>query len=143
MELTDMAFKEALRLMAPVPSTPRRALRDFTFAGYRIPAGTDVDVSAAAVHADPALWPEPDRFDPLRFTPAAVAARHKYAWIPYGGGAHMCLGLHFAVMQTKVLLNHILSRYVVETVPGYSPAWQAWPIPKPRDGLRVTFRRLG
>ncbi len=143
MELTDMAFKEALRIMPPVPSTPRRALRDFTFAGYRIPAGTDVDVSAAAVHADPVLWPDPERFDPLRFTPAAVAARHKYAWIPYGGGAHMCLGLHFAVMQTKVLLNHILSRYVVETAPGYSPAWQAWPIPKPRDGLRVTFRRLG
>ena len=142
MELTDMAFKEALRIMPPVPSTPRRALKEFTFGGFRIPAGTDVDVSAAAVHSDPVLWPEPERFDPLRFAPAAVAARHKYAWIPYGGGAHMCLCLHFAVMQTKVLLHHILTRYVVETAPGYAPAWQAWPIPKPRDGLRITFRRL-
>ncbi len=143
MELTEMAMKEALRIMPPVPSTPRRALKDFTFGGFRIPAGTDVDVSASAVHADPVLWPEPDRFDPLRFTPAAVAARHKYAWIPYGGGAHMCLGLHFAVMQTKVLAHHILTRYSIETAPGYAPAWQAWPIPKPRDGLQVTFRRLG
>ena len=143
MELTDMAFKETLRIMPPVPSTPRRALRDFTFGGYRIPAGTDVDVSAAAVHADPVLWPQPERFDPLRFTPAAVAARHKYAWVPYGGGAHMCLGLHFAVMQTKVLVHHILTRYAIETAPDYAPAWQAWPIPKPRDGLRVTLRRLG
>jgi cytochrome P450 len=129
--------------MPPVPSTPRRALRDFSFGGYRIPAGTDVGVSAAAVHADPVLWPEPERFDPLRFTPAAVAARHKFAWVPYGGGAHMCLGLHFAVMQTKVLLHHILTRYALETAPGYAPAWQAWPIPKPRDGLRVAFRRIG
>ncbi len=143
MELADMAFKEALRFMPPVPSTPRRALREFTFAGYRIPAGTNVDISAAAAHCDPALWPDPERFDPMRFAPAAVAARHKYAWIPYGGGAHMCLGLHFAVMQTKVLLHHILTRYAVETAPGYAPAWQAWPIPKPRDGLRVTFRRVG
>lgn len=143
MDLTDMAFKEALRIMPPVPSTPRRALRDFTFAGHRIPAGTMVGISAAAVHADPAIWPNPERFDPMRFAPEAVAARHKYAWIPYGGGAHMCLGLHFAVMQTKVLLHHILSRYVVETKPSYAPAWQAWPIPKPRDGLRITLRRIG
>jgi cytochrome P450 len=142
MEQADMAFKEALRIMPPVPSTPRRALREFTFGGHHIPAGTMVGISAAAVHADPATWPDPERFDPLRFTPEAVAARHKYAWIPYGGGAHMCIGLHFAVMQTKVLLHHILSRYVVETAPGYAPAWQAWPIPKPRDGLRITFRRI-
>ncbi len=142
MELAEMAMKEALRIMPPVPSTPRRAMRDFTFGGYRIPAGTNVGVSAAAVHADPAHWPEPDRFDPMRFTPAAVAARHKYAWIPYGGGAHMCLGLHFATMQTKLLVHHILTRYRVEAEPGYEPAWQPWPIPKPRDGLRVKFARL-
>ncbi len=142
MELAEMAMKEALRIMPPVPSTPRRATRDFTFGGYRIPAGTSVGISAAAVHADPAHWPEPERFDPLRFTPAAVAARHKYAWIPYGGGAHMCLGLHFATMQTKLLIHHILTRYRVEVEPGYTPAWQPWPIPKPRDGLHVRFVRL-
>jgi cytochrome P450 len=143
MELAEMAMKEALRIMPPVPSTPRRATREFSFGGYRFPAGTNVGVSAAAVHADPALWPEPERFDPLRFTPAAVAARHKYAWIPYGGGAHMCLGLHFAIMQTKLLVHHILTRYRVEVEPGYAPAWQAWPIPKPRDGLPVTLVKLG
>lgn len=142
LELAEMAMKEALRIMPPVPSTPRRALREFSFGGYRIPAGTSVGISAAAVHADPALWPDPERFDPMRFTPAAVAARHKYAWIPYGGGAHMCLGLHFATMQTRLLVHHILTRYRVEVEPGYAPAWQAWPIPKPRDGLRVTFRKV-
>ena len=141
MELAEMAMKEALRIMPPVPSTPRRATREFSFGGYRFPAGTNVGVSASAVHADPALWPEPERFDPLRFTPAAVAARHKYAWIPYGGGAHMCLGLHFATMQTKLLVHHILTRYRVEVEPGYTPAWQPWPIPKPRDGLPVRFVR--
>ncbi len=142
LEFAEMAMKEALRIMPPVPSTPRRALKDFTFRGFRIPAGTDVDVSASAVHADPALWPEPERFDPMRFTPEAVAARHKYAWIPYGGGAHMCLGLHFATMQTKLLVHHILTRYRVEVKPGYAPVWQPWPIPKPRDGLPVTFMKL-
>ncbi|WP_225206937.1 cytochrome P450 [Novosphingobium huizhouense] len=143
LELTDLAFKESLRIMPPVPAMPRRALRDFTFRGHRIPAGTGVGISPAAVHADPALWPDPDRFDPLRFTPDKVAARHKYAWVPFGGGAHMCLGLHFATMQTKVLVAQILSRYALEAAPGYAPKWQAWPIPKPRDGLRLSLRRLG
>ena len=142
MELTDLAFKEALRMMPPVPALPRRALRDFTFMGHPIPAGTNVGINPALVHTDPGLWPDPDRFDPLRFTPDKVAARHKYAWVPYGGGAHMCLGLHFATMQTRILAYHVLTRYRIEAAPGYAPRWQAWPIPRPRDGLRLELRRI-
>ncbi|MBS3929394.1 MAG: cytochrome P450 [Sphingomonadales bacterium] len=142
LELTEMAFKEALRLIPPVPSLPRRALREFEFGGYRIPAGTGVGISPSAVHKDPAHWPDPERFDPLRFTPEQVANRHKYAWVPFGGGAHMCLGLHFAYMQIKVLMVQILTRYQIEVAEGYAPKWQAFPIPKPRDGLNLRFRAL-
>ena len=139
LELTEMAFKESLRLIPPVPSIPRRAMREFEFGGYRIPAGTGVGISPAAVHMDPDHWPEPARFDPLRFTSDQVAKRHKYAWAPFGGGAHMCLGLHFAYMQIKVLMVQILTRYQIEVEPGYAPEWQPWPIPKPKDGLKVRF----
>ncbi len=142
LELTEMAFKESLRLIAPVPSTPRRALREFEYAGYRIPAGTQVGINTQYVHLMEEYWPNPTRFDPLRFTPEAVKARHKYAWVPFGGGAHMCLGLHFAYMQVKILMAQILTRYEIAVEPGYSPEWQAWPIPKPKDGLKVTFRPL-
>jgi len=142
LELTEMAFKEALRMIPPVPSTPRRALKDFEFGGYRIPAGTPISISAAYVHSMPEHWPEPDRFDPLRFTPEQVRARHKYAWVPFGGGAHMCLGLHFAYMQIKILMHHILTRHRIVIEPGYAPAWQAWPIPQPSDGLKVRFEPL-
>ena len=142
LELTEMAFKEALRLIPPVPSTPRRAMKDFTFGGYRIPAGTPVGISAAMVHKMEEYWPDPERFDPLRFTSEEVAKRHKYAWIPFGGGAHMCLGLHFAYMQVKILMAQVLTRYRIEVEPGYDPKWQAWPIPKPSDGLIVSFAPL-
>jgi cytochrome P450 len=142
LELTEMAFKEALRLIPPVPSIPRRALREFEFGGYRIPAGTGVGISPSAVHMDPTHWPEPARFDPLRFSPEQVAKRHKYAWVPFGGGAHMCLGLHFAYMQIKVLMVQILTRYQIEIEPGYAPEWQPWPIPKPKDGLKLRFAPL-
>ena len=140
--LTDMAFKESLRLIPPVPSIPRRALKDFSFGGYDIPAGTSVGVNPAYTHFMPEYWPEPEKFDPLRFTPEAVRARHKYAWVPFGGGAHMCLGLHFAYMQIKLLTAHLLTRYSIELEPGYAPEWQPWPIPKPKDGLKVTFKPL-
>ncbi len=142
LELTEMAFKEALRLIPPVPSLPRRALRDFTFQGWHIPAGSGVGISTTSVHMMEEHWPEPSKFDPLRFTPEASAGRHKYAWVPFGGGAHMCLGLHFAYMQIKLLMAHLLTRYQIELEPGYEPEWQPWPIPKPKDGLKVTFRPL-
>src|SRR6185312_7493070 len=97
--VTEMAFNEALRKKPPVPSMPRRAVRDFSFMGFAIPAGTVVGVNPLFTHHMPAIWPEPDRFDPLRFTEQAVRGRHRFAFVPFGGGAHMCLGLHFAYMQ--------------------------------------------
>ena len=142
MELTEMAFKEAMRLIPPVPALPRRALRDFTFKGHRIPAGTQVGISIQMTHRLPELWPDPQRFDPQRFTSERVAARHKYAWVPFGGGAHMCLGLHFAYMQVKILAAQLLTRYRLELEPGYDPPWSPWPIPKPKDGMRMVLRPL-
>ncbi len=135
LELTEMAFKETLRLIPPVPSIPRRALRDFSFGGYAIPAGTTVGISTGFTHKLPEIWPDPETFDPMRFTPEAVRARHKFAWVPFGGGAHMCLGLHFAHMQAKIVLHHLLTTHRVSIAPGYAPDWQMFPIPKPRDGL--------
>jgi cytochrome P450 len=140
MPLSEMAFKEALRLKPPVPSMPRRAIRDLTFKGFAIPAGTLVGVNPLFTHHMPEIWPVPDQFDPMRFTEEAQRNRHRFAWVPYGGGAHMCLGLHFAYMQAKCFARHFLQNLSVSLEPGYKPAWQMWPIPKPRDGLRVVLK---
>ena len=142
LDITEMAFKEALRMVPPVPSMPRRALREFEFGGYRIPAGQPVGINIYWTHHSEEYWDNPFAFDPMRFTPDQVKARHKYAWVPFGGGAHMCLGLHFAYMQVKVLLAQLLQRYRIEAAPGYKPDWQDWPIPQPKDGLKVTFKPL-
>jgi cytochrome P450 len=140
MPLTEMAFKEALRIKPPVPSMPRRAIRDFSFMDYAIPGGTMVGVNPLFTHHMPEFWPDPDRFDPMRFTDEAQRSRHRFAWVPFGGGAHMCLGLHFAYMQAKCFARHFLQNLSVSLEPGYKPEWQMWPIPKPRDGLRVTIK---
>jgi cytochrome P450 len=138
--LTDYAFKESLRLIPPVPSIPRRAVKDFSFGGYEIKAGTYVGIAPAYTHHMAEYWPEPEKFDPMRFEPEAVKARHKYAWVPFGGGAHMCLGLHFAYMQMKILMWHLLKDGSISLPEGSGKDWQAWPIPQPKDGLPVVLR---
>ncbi|WP_448582067.1 cytochrome P450 [Thermaurantiacus sp.] len=141
LELTEMAFKEALRLVPPVPMIPRRALRDFEFMGYRIPAGSGVGVNPMYTHMMPEHWPDPERFDPLRFTTQMSANRHKYAWVPFGGGAHMCLGLHFAYMQAKAFMFRLLSDRRIVFPEGYRTDFQMVPIPRPKDGLPVALPR--
>lgn len=142
MPLSEMAFKEALRLKPPVPSIPRRAIRDFTFKGYAIPAGTSVGVNPLFTHHMAEIWPDPTKFDPMRFTDEAQRNRHRFAWVPFSGGAHMCLGLHFAYMQAKCFARHFLQNLSVSLQPGYQPDWQMWPIPKPRDGLKVVLKAV-
>ncbi len=143
MPLTEMAFKEAMRINPPVPSIPRRALRDFEFAGFHIPAGVSVNVNPLYTHNMPEIWPEPQLFDPMRFSADAQRARHRFAWVPFGGGAHMCLGLHFAYLQAKCFTRHLLQTVALTAEPGYSPTWQMWPIPKPNDGLPVMVSPAG
>ena len=142
MVLTEMAFKETLRIIPPVPAVPRRAVRDFEFMGHRIPAGTSVAVNPLFTHHMPDIWPDPGRFDPTRFTDTAPAGRHRFAYVPFGGGPHMCLGLNFAYMQARCFARHLLPNLSVSVAPGYAPAWRMWPIPQPKDGLRVVVAQV-
>ncbi|TPE63760.1 cytochrome P450 [Sandaracinobacter neustonicus] len=137
LELVEMAFKEALRLLPPVPMMPRRALKDFEFGGYRIPAGSGVGINTLYTHHMEEHWPEPEKFDPLRFTTQLSANRHKYAWVPFGGGAHMCLGLHFAYMQAKAFFFRLLSERRIVLPEGYEGKFWMIPMPRPKDGLPV------
>jgi len=118
---------------------PRRVLREFSFKGITIPAGTSVGVNPLFTHHMPEYRPEPSRFNPARFAEAAPAGRHRFAFVPYGGGAHMCLGLHFAYMQAKCFSRHFLPNIRVSLPQGGSKGWQMWPIPKPKDGLPLNF----
>lgn len=137
--LTEMAFNEAIRLIPPAPSILRCAIRDVAFAGFQIPAGVCVNINPLYTHHMPEHWPEPEKFDPFRFTAEAARSRHKYAFTPFGGGAHMCLGLHFAYMQAKCFAYRLLTAADFSLESNYRPEWKYWPIPQPRDGLHVSL----
>jgi cytochrome P450 len=140
---TSMAIREVLRLYPPVPTQPRLITRDLEYQGYRLPAGGHVAISGLYTHRMPELWPAPQSFDPLRFDHEGLRHEgHPYAWIPFGGGAHLCIGLHFASVEIKAVLHHVLSRYRVTVEPGYEMPLQVIPMMKPRDDLPVRLERL-
>ena len=95
------AFEEALRWEPPITTVVRRAIRDCELGGVAIPAGTNVSVSVAAANRDPARYPDPDRFDPTR---------KNIAHQTFGGGPHLCLGMHLARMEGTVAINSLLDR---------------------------------
>ena len=95
------AFEEALRWEPPITTVVRRAIRDCELGGVAIPAGTNVSVSVAAANRDPARYPDPDRFDPTR---------KNIAHLTFGGGPHLCLGMHLARMEGTVAINSLLDR---------------------------------
>ncbi|WP_425072322.1 cytochrome P450 [Sagittula sp. S175] len=138
--LTDRVFREALRLMPPVQITPRRALRDFEWRGHAIPAGTYVSVQNALIQRDPAFWTNPDDFDPDRFSENRAEDRsHRFAWAPFGGGAHKCIGMHFSTMQVKAFCHALLPTRRIARADSGEIHWKRMPIPRPDGGLRVVL----
>ena len=105
---TRQVFSEAMRLYPPAPVVTRTALQDFRLGEHDIPAGTVLYVPIYAVHRHTTLWEEPDRFDPSRFEPEKVKARHRYAYMPFGAGPRDCIGNAFAMMEAVAIFAVLL-----------------------------------
>jgi cytochrome P450 len=111
LELTDQVWKETLRLYPVTTTNPRRALRDVELGGYRIPAGALVFPAPGAIFRDPAWWTDPERFDPTRFSEdRAEDRKHKGMFLPFGGGAHACMGMVLAGLEAKAFWRAMLKR---------------------------------
>ena len=106
-----MAIDEALRLYPPVWMTNRVAAEEDVVCGKRIPAGAIVGIPTYVIHRLPAYWPDPERFDPYRFTPENSANRPRYAYLPFGGGPHQCIGNNFALLEAQMIFATIVQRY--------------------------------
>src|ERR1700757_1323902 len=100
-DLLRGAIEEALRWEPPISTVVRVATRDCELGGVTIPPGTNVSVSVAAANRDPKRYPDPDRFDPTRTN---------IAHLTFGGGPHLCLGMHLARMEAAVAINALLDR---------------------------------
>jgi cytochrome P450 len=105
---TLQVFKEALRLYGPADILkPRIAVRDVELDGYCIRRGTRVIVSPHLLHRKPEYFPEPEIFDPERFSPEKEKQIPRHAYFPFGSGQHACMGKHFALLEAHLLLTAI------------------------------------
>jgi cytochrome P450 len=138
-----LVMKEALRLCAPVPAMPRRTTRECEFKGYRIPAGHLVQVSPWFSHTMPEYWREPLKFDPERFSEGrAEDKQHPFLYVPFGGGAHKCIGMHFGEMEVKAVLHQMLLRFRWSVPEGYVMKQDFKSLPIPKDRLPVRLQNL-
>lgn len=141
LELTERIISESLRLYSPIHSISRVALEDDIVGGYLIPRGAMIYVSLHAVHRNPAIWPEPERFDPGRFKPEAVAARPRFAFIPFAGGHRNCIGGAMAMTELKLALAQVAQRFVLDLAPGHRVEPRAATTMHPRHGMRMQIRK--
>jgi cytochrome P450 len=144
LETYDLVINEALRMVTPLPMNFRRAVRDIDLLGYFIPAGTDVVTWPSLNHRLPELWTDPEKFDPDRFAePRSEHKKHRYAFAPFGGGAHKCIGMVFGQLEIKTVMHRLLRRYRLELPrPGYKPRYDYGGMPVPLDGMPIVLRPL-
>lgn len=118
-------LKETMRLYPAAGLIGRRTVAECEIGGLPIPAGADVIVSPWVTHRHPGHWEDPDLFDPDRFTPEREAARHRYAWYPFGGGPRACIGQHFSMLESVLGLAALLRAFEIEAVDAEVPVGQA------------------
>lgn len=139
----DAIMKESMRLNAPVPGLLREALQDTEINGYFVPKGAFVTAMGMTNHYNPALWSAPETFDPERFSPERAEDRsHKCAWMPFGGGAHKCIGLYFAQLEIKTIMHNLLLTHEWSVPAGYRWKLDYTTLPVPKDRLPVRIRSI-
>jgi cytochrome P450 len=141
---TRMVLSESMRLYPPAYAIGRKALEDYEVGGIRIPRGSLVVVSPLVTHRDARWFPEPERFDPERWTPEAQAARPKFSYFPFGGGTRMCIGDQFAWTEGMLLLATLAQRWRAELAAGQRVAMKPMITLRPKFGMRmIVWRRVG
>jgi cytochrome P450 len=129
---------ETLRLYPPAPTMLRSAIADDVVCGRKIPKRAIVGVFPWVVHRHRRLWHDPDRFDPGRFAPDQIAARSRYAYLPFAIGPHVCIGASLALVEIIVAVAVLAQRFRFRLVPGRAIEPIAWTNLHPKGGIRMT-----
>ncbi|GIW79147.1 MAG: cytochrome P450 [Gemmatales bacterium] len=138
---TERVIKETLRLYPPAVGVfARQAVKDVEIAGYPIAKGSIVRLLSWIIHRDPRWFSDPEKFDPDRFAPGRVEHIHPYAYFPFGAGPRACIGLHFAMMEIKLITAMLLQRLHFELAPEQNDVELSVEMSlRPKGGLRMTL----
>ncbi len=144
LETLDLVMNESIRMVTPVQWAMRRTVRDTELVGHYLPKGTNVIAYPGMNHRLPEFWTDPENFDPDRFAePRNEHKKHRYAFTPFGGGAHKCIGMVFGQLEVKTIMHRLLRKYRLELPrPGYKAKWDYGGMPIPMDGMPIVLRPL-
>jgi cytochrome P450 len=121
LSVTEHVAKEAMRLYPPAGMLFREATEDTKLGGYYIPEGTKILLPQFTVHGDERWFDAPDKFRPERFTGERSDERPDFAYFPFGGGPHQCIGMHFAMMELKHIIPMLARRVDFELLSSPQP----------------------
>jgi cytochrome P450 len=142
LDYTRRVVEEALRLYPPVYGLVRDAREVDVIGGFRIPARSMIVLSPYVTHRHPDFWPDPEVFDPDRFTPERSAGRPRFAWYPFLGGPHQCIGQDFAMMEATLVIAMLAQNVRLRLAPGATLVPKPMLSLRPRDGLPMTVEAL-
>ncbi len=120
---TLQVIKEVLRLYPAAPFYMRDAVAADKLAGFDVPAGAAVMLSPYYTHRHPQFWDDPEVFDPDRWTREREATRHGHAYHPFAAGSRVCIGNHFSLLESQILLATLAQRFTPRLRPGFVPRW--------------------
>ncbi|TVQ56024.1 MAG: cytochrome P450 [Rhodobacteraceae bacterium] len=135
-------IEEAMRLYPPAALLARTAKAADDLGGEPVAPGDMVLIPIYALHRHRALWDDPDAFDPDRFAPEAAVGRHRYAYLPFGAGPRVCIGLAFAMMEAVIVLSTLLARFRFERVVGRDPHPRMTLTLRPEGGVVLRATRV-
>jgi cytochrome P450 len=133
--LLRSVLEESLRLYPPVPRFDREAVAADSLGEHEIQAGDLVSIWPWIIHRHRKLWDEPDVFDPLRFAPGRKDERHRFQYIPFGGGPRTCVGARLAMAEALTILAIWLNRWRFAPVPGRQVEVSGMVTLRPKGGL--------
>lgn len=132
-------IQEALRFYPPVSLFGRTPLTPDEIDGYTIPAHAQIILCPYITHRHPAFWSHPTQFDPERFTPEQSVHRPRYAYLPFGGGPHQCIGNHFALLMIQLILILVMQKYKLCLIPGQTIVPQPTSTFAPGQGVLMSL----
>jgi cytochrome P450 len=139
--LLEMVQDETLRMYPPAWIGARKSIETYEFAGHAVPAGAYVNYSSWVSHRLAHVFPEPDQFRPERFAPEAKAALPKGAYVPFGAGSRICIGMRFGQLEVKAIATALLRRFDFKLEPGYRMRIRQMPTIGPRYGVPLIVHR--
>ena len=139
--IVERVVTESMRLYPPAWMIGRRALADHPIGDFVAPAGSLVLMSPYIMHRDARYYPEPERFDPGRWTPEFRAALPRFAYFPFGGGPRQCIGESFAWMELVLLVATIAQQWQLRLVPGHPVTPQPLITLRTKHGMKMIVTR--